>query len=235
MSENSYDDEVDQYYKEFYARIHSSGSLGFANRVLHKKLEFQRNGRYEKVLELGCGNFEHIPFVSHEYIAYVATDIRIPPKELQEQYFESNSGNSFQIEDATQLSFEDRTFDRVLAGCLMVHLVDVKKAITEWQRVAKIDGVIDFVIPCDPGFLLRLFRRLISVPNAKKYSVSKEVYELVNAYEHISSFPRTLRIIESSIEPGRNLRVKYFPFRFVKSWNLNAFAIISVYGDIDDK
>jgi hypothetical protein len=111
-----------------------------------------------------------------------------------------------------------------------VHLADVKKAITEWQRVTKISGVIDFVVPCDPGIFLRLFRRLISIPHAKKYQVSRDLYERVNAYEHVSSFHRTVRIIQSEVEPGRKLKIRYFPFPFLKSWNFNAFAIVSICG-----
>lgn len=230
MKKNSYDDTLDMYYENYYAKIHYSGSLGFANRVLHQMLESRRKGNFAKVLELGCGNFEHLPFVLHKYDSYVATDIRIPPKNLQKKFMGGSKERTFQVEDATQLSFPDQIFDRVLAGCLIVHLVDVKKAINEWQRVTKVSGVIDFVVPCDPGILLRLFRRLISVPHAKKYQVSRDVYEMVNASEHISSFHRTLRILQSEVEPGRKLKIRYFPFPFLKSWNFNAFAIVSIYG-----
>jgi ubiquinone/menaquinone biosynthesis C-methylase UbiE len=118
----------------------------------------------------------------------------------------------------------------VLAGCLIVHIANVNKAINEWQRVTKINGVIDFVVPCDPGLFLRLFRRLISVPHAKKFKVSRDDYEKINAYEHVSSFHRTIRILRSEIQPGRKVSVKYFPFPFLKSWNFNAFAVVSIYG-----
>ena len=228
----SFDDEIDDYYSQYYAKVHSSGSLGLAAKIMHSKLEMRRSATIQKVLELGCGNFEHHTFIKHEYEFYTATDIRIPPQTFVDEFLQRNKGNSFQTADATNLIFPDNSYDRLVAGCLIVHLVDVKRAIKEWQRVTKKNGVIDFVIPCDPGIVARIFRRVISIPNAKKNGVSRETYEKINAYEHISSFPRTLKILQSEIEFGRKLKVRYFPFPFLKSWNLNAFAIISIQGNI---
>jgi ubiquinone/menaquinone biosynthesis C-methylase UbiE len=230
MNFNSFDDEIDRYYEKYYAKVHSSGSLGIANKVMHSQIERKRHKSYPDVLELGCGNFEHFPFVKHSYITYVATDIRVPPNQIIEKFQEFGANNSFKMENATDLSFVDHTFDRVLAGCLIVHLVDIGKALREWQRVAKSDGVIDFVIPCDPGILLRIFRRMVSIPHARKFGVTREIYEAVNAYEHVSSFPRTWKIIQGQIEPERHVKIRYFPFPFLKSWNFNAFAIVSIYG-----
>jgi len=230
VTSNAFDDEVDNYYNKYYAKVHSSGTLGAANKIMHSKLELNRNGVFQNVLELGCGNFEHYSFVNHNYKKYTATDIRIPPQLEVKKFLESHQGNSFQIADATNLPFPQHTFDRVVVGCLLVHLVDIKHAIHEWQRVTKTTGVIDFVIPCDPGILLGLLRRIISIPTAKKYGVSRETYQKINAYDHVSSFPRTLTILRSEIESGRELKIRYFPFPFLKSWNLNAFAIVSIQG-----
>jgi ubiquinone/menaquinone biosynthesis C-methylase UbiE len=230
VTPNSFDDEVDDYYKKYYAKVHSNGSLGFAHKIMHSKLELNRKSAFQKVLELGCGNFEHYSFISHDYDFYTATDLRNPPKSYVEKFLRSHQGNSFQIANATDLPFPQNSFDRVVVGCLIVHLVDVKQAIHEWQRVTKKDGVIDFVIPCDPGILSRIFRRLVSVPNARKYGVSRETYQKINAYEHVSLFPRTWTILQSEIEPNRKMKIRYFPFPFLRSWNLNAFAVISIQG-----
>ena len=230
MTPGTFDYEIDRYYEKYYAAVHSSGTLGITNKIMHLRLERKRNNTYAKVLELGCGNFEHFPFVKHNYTSYLATDIRMPPKSLIKKFRDMGTKSSFQIENATNLSFEDDSFDRVLAGCLIVHLVDIGKALHEWQRVAKTNGVIDFVVPCDPGIMLRIFRRMVSIPHAKKFGVKRETYEAVNAFEHLSSFPRTVRIIQSQIEPKRRLEIRYFPFPFLKSWNLNAFAIVSIHG-----
>jgi phosphatidylethanolamine/phosphatidyl-N-methylethanolamine N-methyltransferase len=230
MTFDSFEDEVDNYYNEFYGKVHSSGTLGLANRIMHSKLELNRYQKFERVLELGCGNFEHQPFITHDYNSYIATDIRNPEQHDISKFLSSHPGNIFQLEDATNLTFKNNSFDRVLAVCLIVHLVDIQKAAREWQRVTKKNGIINFVIPCDPGLLLRVFRRAVSIPNAKKCGVSRVMYEKVNAFEHVSSFPRTLRILRSEIEEGRELKVRYFPFPFLKSWNFNAFAVVSIQG-----
>ena len=230
MTSNSFDDEIDLYYEKYYAKVHSNGTLGIANKIMHSRLERKRSKSFPKVLELGCGNFEHFPFIKHSYLSYIATDIRMPSNLLIERFQDSGGDNSFMVENATNLTFMEHTFDRVLAGCLIVHLVDIGNALREWQRVTKTDGVIDFVIPCDPGVFLRIFRRLVSVPHARKFGVTRETYEAVNAYEHVSSFPRTWRIIQGQIEPKRQLEIRYFPFPFLKSWNFNAFAIVSIHG-----
>lgn len=228
MTSNGFDDEVDEYYNKFYAKVHSSGSLGFANKIVHSKLELHRSRFFRDVLELGCGNFEHHPFVNHKYDSYTATDLRFPPQSQVQKFLKIHKGNSFQIADATNLPFPRHTFDRVVVGCLIVHLVDIKQVAHEWQRVTKVDGIIDFVIPCDPGILSRVFRRVISVPSARKYGVTKETYQKINAYEHVSLFPRTWTILKGEIEPDREMKIRYFPFPFLKSWNLNAFAIVSI-------
>ena len=230
MTPNSFDDEVDDYYNKYYAKVHSNGSLGVANKVMHSMLEVNRRGVFQRVLELGCGNFEHYSFIGHEYDFYTATDIRNPPQTYLNKFLDSHKGNIFQVANAIDLPFPKNSFDRLVVGCLIVHLVDVKQAIQEWQRVTKKDGVIDFVIPCDPGILLRVFRRIVSVPNARKYGVSRETYQKINAYEHVSLFPRTWTILKGEIEPNRKMKIRYFPFPFLRSWNLNAFAIVSIQG-----
>jgi phosphatidylethanolamine/phosphatidyl-N-methylethanolamine N-methyltransferase len=228
MKEFTLEDEVESYYRKYYEKIHSSGTLGLANRIMHKRLERNAHPFYRHTLELGSGNFEHFAFVKHKYETYTASDIRKPPKAHIENFLKAHNGNLFQIEDATSLSFSDNTFDRVLAGCLIVHINEVNAVIKEWQRVTKPGGQIDFVVPCDPGLLLRAFRRLISIPHAKKFGVTRKTYETVNSYEHISSFPRTLRLVENEVKNGKKLKISYFPFPFLKSWNLNAFAIMSI-------
>lgn len=230
MSDKTLNDEVELYYRNYYERVHSSGTLGLANRIMHKKLEKNSQNFHGSVLELGSGNFEHYSFVKHQYDEYIASDVRRPPQELVDKFLNKHEGNVFQVEDATKLSFPDDSFDRVLAGCLLVHLVEINTVIKEWIRVAKDEGQIDFVVPCDPGILLRLFRKMISIPQAKKFGVTKDTYEKINSFEHVSSFPRTLRLIETEIKDARRLKIRYFPFPFLRSWNLNAFAIVTITG-----
>lgn len=220
---------VENYYTNHYRHVHSKGGLGLANRYMHKKLEPKFGKPNKVVLELGSGNFEHYNFVTAPYQKYISTDIRKPPSSLKKVFESAHSGNTFLIADARKLNFDNSTFDLVISACLLVHLTDVISVIKEWQRVCKSSGEIRFVVPCDPGIILRIFRRLISVPTAKKMKVDKKTYQLVNAIEHISSFNRTKTLVENAVSSSNTLKVTYFPFPFLRSWNLNAFAIFSIY------
>jgi SAM-dependent methyltransferase len=223
---------VDEYYVNHYERVHSSGALGGAATIMHRALEAGRGrATYPLTLELGAGNFEHLPYVEHGWDRYVASDLRVPEgTNLYEQLQrgEGPPGLEFMTVDATALPFEDHSVDRVVAGCLMIHLWNPLDALAEWQRVCRPEGAIDFLVPCDPGIVSRTFRRVISQRTAEKNGVPGSSYKLVSAIDHVNPFGRVLTLSRAAIEPDRRLEVRYFPFKFLPSWNLNAFAIFSV-------
>lgn len=220
---------IDHYYEQSYANVHSDGGLATANGAMHERLEAGRgNGFYPRTLELGAGNGEHLAHVKHGFDEYIATDIRAPStNRLIDAYRLAHPERKIRVEqaDCCALPFPDGFADRLVAGCLLMHLPDPVAALLEWQRVVSPDGVIDLIVPCDPGLLLRLFRRIVSERSAKRQGALDD-YRLVNALDHVSSFPRLERIAQATTEDGRVLRVRYHPFK-LRSWNLNAFAIFS--------
>jgi phosphatidylethanolamine/phosphatidyl-N-methylethanolamine N-methyltransferase len=230
--QNQAGDLVDDYYANHYAQVHGSGSLGAAHRAMHQALERHRSRtRFPTVLEVGAGNLEHYPFVAHSRERYIATDIRTPTRGPLVEGLQSGDGPAdltFQLADATRLPYADSSIDRVVAGCLLIHLPDPLAAVIEWQRVCRPGGVIDFLVPCDPGLLSRAFRRMVSEPAAARRGVSRHVYRMVNAIEHVSSFSRVAALAGAAVEPDRDLKTTYYPFPLVPSWNLNAFAVFSV-------
>jgi phosphatidylethanolamine/phosphatidyl-N-methylethanolamine N-methyltransferase len=223
---------VDSYYDQHYTKVHGSGQLLKAASVMHNHLERRRKHSFHGVtLELGAGSFQHYPYVLHARNKYIATDIRIPEQSPLLKELRSGTGPrdlEFRQMDATQLDLPTHSVDRVVASCLIMHLPDPLGAVMEWQRVCRPDGVIDFLVPCDPGYALRMFRRLVSESTAKRLGVTADEYRLVNAIEHISAFPRVLTLARAALEPNRLMHVEYFPLRFLRSWNLNAFAIVSI-------
>jgi len=226
------EETVDAYYAHHYTKVHGSGQLLKAASVMHTHLERRRKGQFHGVtLELGAGSFQHYPYVTHERHQYIATDIRMPEHSTVFQDIRSGDGPAdleFRQMDATHLDFPSHSVDRIIASCLIMHLPDPLGAVQEWQRVCREDGVIDFLVPCDPGMSLRIFRRLVSESTAARLGVTAEHYRLVNAIEHVSAFPRVLTLARAALEPTRRMYVDYFPFRFLKSWNVNAFAIVSI-------
>lgn len=226
------DDFVDDYYRRHYASVHGAGCLGGAASVMHKRLEHGREGGdFPLTVEVGAGRFEHYPFVTHARERYLATDLRVPTENPVYQSVVAGTGPAdleFRQSDAMTLDLEDASVDRVVATCLLIHLPDPYGAIHEWQRVCKPDGVIDMLVPCDPGLLARAFRRGVSQRVARKNGVPAGDYALVNAIEHLNPFNRVLTLVRAAVEPQRRFSIDWFPFAKVPSWNLNAFAIMRI-------
>lgn len=137
-------------------------------------------------------------------------------------------GLEFEQMDAQHLDLESGSVDRVVATCLIIHLPDPLAAVREWQRVTRPDGVIDILVPCDPGMASRSFRRIVSRRAARKQGVPAGEYELVNAIEHLNPVSRVLTLARHAITEDRALEVDYFPFGAIPSWNVNAFAVLSI-------
>jgi SAM-dependent methyltransferase len=218
---NKIKETVDDYYKNSYAVIHGESKLSLADKMFHRQLEGRAKSdqTFENVLELGSGNYEHLPYVEHVYKTYTCVDIREPTRQMPK----THGKTSFLKADATKLPFPDSSFERVISTCLVMHLHDPLAAFEEWTRVLKSGGILEFMVPCEPGVALTTFQRLFSEPNAVKYGVSAKTYRLVTAYEHISSFPRLKALFEMSFREGAG--ISYYPFSWLPNYNFNAFAI----------
>ena len=220
---------VSVYYSEFYSRMmghNSSGVLSFLWKYPHRLMEkpFQSNNNL-RILELGFGEGEHFDFVKRDYSSYTATDL--DSSRLQ-KWKREHGGALENLEllscDAQNLPFSNQNFDRVIATCLVAHLDDVEGALNEWRRVTRIGGTLTIYVPCEPGFALRLFRKMVTAPKAKKLGF--EGFNLYIARDHKNDAFRTLNI---AAEVFREDSIKYVfrPFYF-RSWYLNLFSIIQV-------
>jgi ubiquinone/menaquinone biosynthesis C-methylase UbiE len=228
---------VRAYYDKKYHEVHTMPAFGQIEARMHKALESPRHGQsYPTLLELGVGGFEHFQFIEHAWSRYLAVDLYAPVPErmdyVQSRIAETGSKPPRSIEfilaDALSLPLEEHSVDRTVATCLLLHLADPFSAVLEWQRVTKPTGVIDALVPCDPGFAVRFFRWAVAERAARKSGVNPSTYRLVNAADHVSSFPRVLELARAAVEPGRALSVRYYPFKFLRSWNVNGFAVFSI-------
>lgn len=223
---NSRRGNVEVYYKEFYSRMmghDSDGMLSILWKYPHKLMEkpFKSNRGF-KILELGFGEGEHIGFVVKDFESYLATDL--DSERLDRVSSQLPERVSVQQCDATQLPFEDQTFDRVIATCLIAHLSEPEKALEEWRRVVKIGGHITIYVPCEPGFSLRLFRRLFTAPKARKLGF--EGFNLYISRDHRNDAFRTLNIAAEVFSADR-IRYVFRPF-FLRSWYLNLFSLLQI-------
>jgi ubiquinone/menaquinone biosynthesis C-methylase UbiE len=128
---------------------------------------------------------------------------------------------SVQAEDASNLSFPDNSFDRVIAAHVLEHLANPHEVLREWVRVLKPDGTLSLVLPCDPGVGWRLGRNLFARRNFIKAGLD---YDYWMAREHVNPINNLVAFVRhyfSSVEE------KWLPSR-VPSMDLNLFYICHI-------
>ena len=217
---------MDVYYKEFYSRMMGHGSegiLGILWKYPHLMMErpFKSNAGL-KLLELGFGEGEHIGFVNPDFDEYIATDIDLERLERVKESLPKKV--SIQKCDATSVPFADESFDRVIATCLIAHLPNPEEALREWRRILKPGGQLTIYVPCEPGFSLRLFRKLFTAPKAKRLGF--EGFNLYIARDHINDSFRVLNLA-AEVFGSDDFKQVFRPF-FFRSWYLNLFCVLQV-------
>ena len=111
--------------------------------------------------------------------------------------------------------FKDNFFDRVNVIHVLEHLPKLPDCINEVHRILKPSGIFQVVLPCDPGFLYSLGRRL----SAKKIFEQKfkQNYDWFIKREHINSADEIIQLLK---EKFYIVEEKYFPF-FIKIIDAN--------------
>jgi phosphatidylethanolamine/phosphatidyl-N-methylethanolamine N-methyltransferase len=215
-------EKLDSYYKNSYERICNSGSIGFVSNVIHILIE---RGKVKgsklkdfkdlRIIEVGAGHGQHRPFVKN-YREYIETDLRPenlpPPNKYKDKPI-----------DCTNLPFQESEFDRLIATCLLAHLVNPEKALKEWKRVVKNDGIISIYVPCEPGIFLRLIQNIATRRKQKK--LESDAY-LTHYLDHRSHYPALKCFILHEFGE-MNVQNKRYPFNFL-TWNFNLFSIMTI-------
>lgn len=193
------DPNYDLYINKFennYEKLNYSGNL--SSRVLshsHVVLEkeFGVNRHFSKVLEIGAGSGQHALSVQHAFDSYTITDGNDRMLDQAKVRFAEDQRYQFQVEDARKLSFDDCSFDRVIATHVLEHLVHPHEVLREWTRVVKKGGTLSLVLPCDPGFAWR-FGRMLGV--RKRAEAAGLEYDYWMAREHVNSIFNLVTFID---------------------------------------
>jgi phosphatidylethanolamine/phosphatidyl-N-methylethanolamine N-methyltransferase len=196
------------------------GSLySFVHRCLEKP--FTKKSYYPKILELGGGDGQHLPFVNCNYDEYIISDITKPNEKLI-KFLTTQKNIKFMQVDAHNLSkFKNDYFDRIIVTCLIVHLSDPYKALIEWRRVLKPGGQITIYVAPEPGFLLRLTRAIIFWPKARRLGNLTPWCSTYNEHQiHYLSATSSVK----SVFRSDKLVHKRYPTKMV-SWNFSFFDI----------
>jgi phosphatidylethanolamine/phosphatidyl-N-methylethanolamine N-methyltransferase len=212
------------YYEQYSSGFMRKGWTGkifkHANKMIER--EFHSDSFFDKVLELGATDFNHLNFVRHNFSKYVVSDLNtqvlenLPPP--------SRPGISIKKLDASNLSqYPNEYFDRIIVTCLILHLNNVEGALTEWRRILKPGGYISIYVHCEPGMLLRLSRFLVN----QRKSKAKGFDHIAFVYsEHISYFLAVKYAIKH-IFSNDKISSSSFPFKYF-SWNFNLWKIFTI-------
>jgi ubiquinone/menaquinone biosynthesis C-methylase UbiE len=202
----------------------SSGLLSLLWKYPHKLLEAgHRSNAGLTILEIGAGEGEHFSFVSQDYSKYVMSDIDNERLSRSEAVNEDDRID-YKTADAVNLPFLTNEFDRTIATCLLIHLLEPERALNEWRRVTKPGGMIDIYLPCEPGILLRIFRMLTTKRKAEKSGFTG--YNLFMARDHLTSTHRLLELIDFVFIEDE-ISFKYRPFVF-HGWYFNLFVTVQI-------
>ena len=175
-----------------------------------------------EILEIGAGSGEHLNFVKLPFKRYTLTDISdLGLKSISSLL--SNDKISFEKADAEDLPFDDSSFDRVVATCVLAHLENPLLALMEIRRVLRVGGTASIFLSADPSITLRAMRRFFVSPKMKNLPME---YGLYNALAHRNSCSNLLQISRHVFQ--NDLIVQRFePFR-VPAWNLSTHEIVHV-------
>lgn len=215
--------DSDHLYRNFHSSIVDTGLVGFVNSRLHRSLERDAFGvlKYQKrILELGAGKGQHLKYVNPNFDTYLQSDIRI------ENILESTDSRvvNQQIDAEDLHAFEDHSFDRIIATCLIIHLNDPEHALSEWKRVTCPGGTVSIYVPCEPGLLLRIMRYLTTNLKARKLGYR---HLSIHYREHISFFVR-LNLLIKEVFDECEIQRRFFPFFWLPSWNMNLWCTYQI-------
>ena len=218
---------LDEYYASFYnSYLFDPDLQGFGIRYFeggidrHLQSYFCRRNRTKplseaKVLEIGGGDGQHLPFVRFKPESYTMLDIReLAPGILEKNLVKSTYVKevSFVLGDGASMPFDDEGFDLVIGTCVLHHVDDVLGVLMEAKRVCKNGGEVIFILPTDPGLLNGLVKRVISY--RKLRSLGHPNPRLIYALDHknhVNSIISQFSFVFDSSVVNKKFRPLFFP------------------------
>lgn len=215
--------EYRQQFSEVYDDSNYSSPLqSLVMRASHKLAEkaFNDQMHFDRVLEIGAGTGEHLPFVRHSFDEYILTDFDPKTLEVAKKKLTGMRGGKvgFETQTGSSLLYPDNTFDRLVATHVLEHIYQPHLALKEWYRVLKHHGILSILIPTDPGVAWRLGRHLGPRKNAIKQGIA---YDYVMAREHVNSCNNLIAFLRHYFPEAKEA---WWPFP-IPSIDLNLFFV----------
>lgn len=99
------------------------------------------------ILECGCGVGFSSYLLAKEGFKVTATDISPLFISEAKKKYHNQSGLKYFVEDASNISFSDQSFDAVGSIAFIEHVTDVKKTLKEMWRILRKEGILILPVP----------------------------------------------------------------------------------------
>ena len=163
---------------------YSKNKLGFNNWIFSN---YQLTGEL-KVLELGCGTGElwksNLDSIN-KMKQLIITDFSNDMVETTKSVIGNRDNVNYERMDIQNISFENETFDIVIANMLLHHVNDIDKAISEVNRVLKKVGIFYCATFGENGvvdYLASLFRDVVN------QNLENKTFTLQNGKRYLSRY-----------------------------------------------
>jgi SAM-dependent methyltransferase len=166
-----------------------------------------------RTLELGAGIGNHLEFESLDRQEYHCIELR--PEMAAEIRRRYPSVVTLTADCQQRIPYDALYFDRVVVVHVLEHLPDLPAAIAEINRVTRPGGLFSAVLPCDPGLVYELARKLSAERLFK--ATYRMPYRWLVRREHINSPEEILQEIRRRFDI---FDMVYFPL-VVPVINLN--------------
>jgi len=164
-------------------------------------------------LEIGAGLGEHLAYEDLTRQLYSCVELRSELADRIKTRFPKVRVVTADCQE--RLPFDDQSFDRIVAVHVLEHLPNLPAAVKEFRRLVRPDGRLGIVIPCDPGLLYEVARR-VSAQRIFEHRYN-EPYRPFIKREHLNSPSEIMAVLRSEFQI---LKRSYFPFR-IPSTSLN--------------
>lgn len=160
--------------------------------------ESKRHKNPLNILDIGCSNGDLVFNLSNIFPEYYFLGVDINPHLInyanERAIFRKESRIKFIVGDATNLDFDDKSFDIIISTETLEHLSDPKGAIKEMYRLLRDEGVAIISVPNGKNLfecaLVKTLKKLIS--DTTVFKPKNEELQKHNGFtlEHVSLFVR---------------------------------------------
>jgi len=200
------------FYKFFYEFESLTKKYYFFNRFnRHFSVKNCRPGG--RILELGAGLGDQIPYENLKNSQYYALEIRPNMARVLKKRFPHVN---VKVGDCQKpFGYPDNFFDRVQAIHVLEHLPNLPATLNEVSRVLKPDGEFCVVMPCEGGIVYSIIRFFTNKQIfEKRYGLN---YDVFIKSEHFNTAKEIVNTISTRFKTKKR---QFFPFYF-SSINLN--------------